>query len=88
MSTYSSFNEALTPYRAIISSLSADLHIVEIHHPSEPLLLINMTLDRQDFEDPFRLNAVVESLRAQLNSLSAYFQCVILAGDNCHYQSA
>lgn len=71
-----------------MSSLSADLHIVKIHHPSEPLLLIEMTLDRQDFEDPFRLNAVVESLRAQLDSLAAYFQNFVLAGENGHYQSA
>lgn len=81
MSAYSSFSEALTPYRVVMSSLSADLHIVEIHHPSEPLLLIKMILDQKDFEASFQLNAVVESLRAQLDSLSAYFQCVILAGN-------
>lgn len=84
MSVYSSFSEALTPYRVVMSNLSADLHIVEIHHPSEPLLLIKMTLDQKDFEAPFQLNAVIESLRLQLDSLSAYFQCVILAGDNGH----
>ncbi|WP_145011230.1 hypothetical protein [Pseudomonas oryzihabitans] len=74
----------LHPYRVDCRRESDATLIAQIYHPSEPLLLIRFTLSNEEANNPFKLNATVAGLRAQLDALAAYVSSVVLADGEDH----